>query len=482
MASNRKRTPPPTKPTTAAHRRALPAVSAVLETDAARAGIAEHGRRVMTEKVRAVLADLRDAASGSQTGQAADAVAEAALERANAQARLNQRPVFNLTGTVLHTNLGRAVLAEAAREAALDAMRSASNLEFDLETGQRGERDDHVSELIKELTGAEDAIVVNNNAAALILILNTLARGKQTIVSRGELVEIGGSFRLPDIMARAGTRLFEVGTTNRTHARDYQDAIGVKTALLMKVHTRNYRVEGFTAEVSHRDVARIAQAAGLPFVDDLGSGALVALEDFGLPAERTVRTAVGDGADLVTFSGDKLLGGPQAGLIAGRSDLVRKLAKNPLKRALRLDRIRLAALEATLRLYRDPARLAARLPTLRFLARPRAEIHALAGQLLKTVNAALEPRFAVSVIACDSETGSGALPLATLPSAGLAIAPRQAKGAGRQLQALAAALRKLPRPVIGRIAEGQLILDLRCLEDVEAFAAQIGLVNPVQSA
>ncbi len=455
----------------------LPSVDALLKTEIARAAVARHGRLVVTAALRAALTDARRGDGAISADANADQLAAEATARADAESRPSQRPVFNLTGTVLHTNLGRAILAEAAREAALAAMSEATNLEFDLATGKRGERDDHVRGLLTELTGAEDAIAVNNNAAAVILCLNTLALRKEVVVSRGELVEIGGAFRMPDVMARAGAKLREVGATNRTHLQDYRDAIGRRTGAIMKVHTSNFLVQGFVASAAHRDVAALAREAKIPFIDDLGSGALADLADYGLPFERTVRAAVADGADLVTFSGDKILGGPQAGLIVGKRELIGRLARNPLKRALRLDRIRLAALEATLRLYRDPDSVAARLPTLRLLTRSRADIRAMAERLRPALANALRDAWDVAVVDCESETGSGALPLATVPSAGIAIAARSQKGAGRALDALAARLRRLPQPVIGRIQENRLILDFRCLEREADFAAQLVMLD-----
>ncbi|MDO5705775.1 MAG: L-seryl-tRNA(Sec) selenium transferase [Paracoccus sp. (in: a-proteobacteria)] len=447
--------------------RALPSVDQVLNGPAGRAMIAAHGRTATTAAVRA---ELDAARAAIRAGGRADDVATGAAARLDAAAQTTLRPMLNLTGTVLHTNLGRAILAEPAIRAAVTAMANPLALEFDLETGGRGKRDDHLRGLIVELTGAEDATVVNNNAAAVLIALNTLAQGRDAIVSRGELIEIGGAFRMPDIMARAGCRLVEVGTTNRTHPRDYQAALGPDTGLILKVHTSNYRIEGFTAEVPAPELAAIARAAGVPLLNDLGSGSLVDLSHYGMRREPTVAEAVAEGADLVTFSGDKLLGGPQAGFIAGRRDLIAAIDKNPLKRAVRLDKIRIAALEATLRLYRDPDRLVQTLPTLAVLARPAADIAAQAARLAPRIDAILAPHgFAAAPCTCASQIGSGALPVDTIPSAGLRLT-----GAGGDApDRLAAHLRALPTPIIGHIRDGALILDLRCLPDDDALTGAL---------
>jgi L-seryl-tRNA(Ser) seleniumtransferase len=455
-----------------------PSVDEVLRSPHCELAIARHGRQATTGAVRQVLERLR-----RDEGVAAvpvEAIAERALASLEERERPSQRPVINLTGTVLHTNLGRALLAEEAIEAVVAAMRAPTNLEYEIAAGQRGERDAHVRELIRELTGAEDAVLVNNNASAVLLVLNTLAREREAVVSRGELIEIGGAFRMPDIMARAGAVLREVGTTNRTHLRDYAQAIGPQTGLLMKVHTSNYLVQGFTAEVSPAELAKLGREHGIPFVDDLGSGTLVDLTRWGLRHEKTVQDALKGGADLVTFSGDKLLGGPQAGIVAGRKDLVAKLAKNPLKRALRLDKLRLAALEATLKLYRDPDRLAQRLPTLRLFTRSAAELRDLAERLLPALSGAVGAGWIVEIVDCSSQIGSGALPLETLPSAGLALKPA-GKASGSAVEGLAAAFRSLPLPVIGRISQGALLFDLRCLEDEAAFTSQLRQLKPEAS-
>jgi L-seryl-tRNA(Ser) seleniumtransferase len=333
-----------------------------------------------------------------------------------------------------------------------------------------------VRDLLCELTGAEDATVVNNNAAAVLLVLNTLAKGREAIVSRGELIEIGGAFRMPEIMSRAGAKLVEVGTTNRTHKKDYVGAIGPKTGLILKVHTSNYRIEGFTKEVGARELADLAKKHKVLLINDLGSGTLIDLSRFGLAHEPTVKEAIADGADLVTFSGDKLLGGPQAGFIVGRKELIARLKSNPMKRALRIDKIRLAALEATLKLYRDPDRLASRLPTLRFLARPKQDIEAAAQRLKPRVAERVGSGFDVVVTACASQIGSGALPMETVPSAGLAIKSRVRRG-GRVITSLSNAMRRLPIPVVGRIEDNALILDLRCLDDEAGFLANLATLD-----
>lgn len=455
----------------------MPAVERLLGSEAGLALAAAHGRSALVETVRGVLAEFRgrndDADEATVLAQAAGRLA--------LLARSSLRPVFNLTGTVLHTNLGRAPLPLEAAEAVVAAMTRATNLEFDLETGRRGERDDHVEDLIRRLTGAEAAIVVNNNAAAVLLVLNALALGREVIVSRGELVEIGGSFRVPEVMVRAGCTLREVGTTNRTHLRDYADAIGPQTGLVMKVHQSNYEIRGFTAAASEPELGRLCAARGVPFAVDLGSGNLLDLAAYGLPPEPTVREALAQ-ADLVTFSGDKLLGAVQCGIVAGRADLVETIRRNPLKRALRVDKMTYAALEAVLRLYLHPERLRERLPSLRLLTRPQPEIEAQARRLLAPFAARLAGRAEVSAEPCMSQIGSGALPVETLPSMALVLR-RPGSGDGRRagsgawLEDLAARLRRLPVPVIGRISEDALRLDLRTLEDETGFLAAIAALE-----
>jgi len=366
---------------------------------------------------------------------------------------------------VLHTNLGRALLPPEAARAVAQVVSAPVNLEYDLASGRRGERDSLIERNLCELTGAAAAMVVNNNAAAVLLLLSVLARRREVLVSRGELIEIGGSFRLPDIMRRAGVRLIEVGTTNRTHPQDYAQALCARTALLMKVHTSNYAISGFTASVPIGELVRLGRAHGLPVVADLGSGSLIDLKRWHLPAEPTVRDAIEAGADLVTFSGDKLLGGPQAGLLVGRADLIERLRRDPLRRALRVGKLTLAALDAVLTLYRTPEHLAERLTTLRLLTRPVSQLQLQATRLRGALQRALGESYAVGEMPLFSQIGSGALPTEQLPSHGLAVRAVQRKRAS--LTRLEAAFRALPRPVIGRIADDTLWLDLRCLEPTE---------------
>jgi L-seryl-tRNA(Ser) seleniumtransferase len=465
---------------TAAQPQDLPAVDRLLRSAQGQALLAEHGHTLVSGQARALLDERRaQALAGTLGSDDATLAALAAALAARIEARLapRLRRVLNLSGTVIHTNLGRALLADAALAQVLATMAAPNNLEYDLAAGGRGDRDSLVEELLCTLTGAEAATVVNNNAAAVLLTIAALAREREVIVSRGELVEIGGAFRMPEVMAAAGATLVEVGTTNRTHPQDYARAIGARTALLMKVHTSNYAVQGYTAAVDEAELARIAHAHGLPLASDLGSGALVDLSAWGLPHEPTPQDKLAAGCDLVSFSGDKLLGGPQAGLIVGRRGAIERIRRCPMKRALRVSKLPLAALEATLRLYLRPERLARDLPTLRLLTRPAAAIRAQAQALQPALAAALAPSYAVEVVTLQGQIGSGSLPVERLPSAGLAVAPVRKKGVGRALDALAEALRALPLPVIGRIAEDRLLLDLRGLEDPQPLLEQLGALR-----
>jgi L-seryl-tRNA(Ser) seleniumtransferase len=379
------------------------------------------------------------------------------------------RPVVNATGVVLHTNLGRALLSPLALERLELTAGAYSNLELDLASKERGSRYAHVEALLRRLTGAEDALVVNNNAAAVLLALETLAHGKQVIVSRGELIEIGGEFRIPDIMLRSGALLREVGATNRTHLRDYTDAIGPETALLLKVHASNYRVVGFTADVSSRELVELGRERGLPVMEDLGSGSLIDLRPWGFPYEPTVQEVVASGVDIVSFSGDKLLGGPQAGIIVGRRGLVARLKKNPWNRALRIDKLTLAALEATLYAY-DAGRALETVPTLRMLAEPLADVRRRARRLLTRIPEDIRRRLAATVVEDQAQVGGGALPTVELPTAAVALGATPAAA-----RALDEALRRGDPPIIGRITSDRLLLDCRTVlpSQVAAVAGAI---------
>ncbi|OGL20844.1 MAG: L-seryl-tRNA(Sec) selenium transferase, partial [Candidatus Rokubacteria bacterium RIFCSPLOWO2_12_FULL_69_21] len=375
-------------------------------------------------------------------------------------------PVVNATGVVLHTNLGRALLSPLTLERLRRVGSAYSNLELDLKTKERGSRYVHVDGLLKRLTGAPASLVVNNNAAAVLLALESLARGKEVIVSRGELIEIGGEFRIPDIMRRSGAILREVGTTNRTHLKDYADAIGPETALLLKVHTSNYRVLGFTAQVPTRDLVELGRSRGIPAMEDLGSGCFVDLRPYGFPYEPTVQEAVAAGLDLVSFSGDKLLGGPQAGIVVGKTELVERLKKNPLNRALRIDKLTLAGLEATLYAY-EAGNAIETIPTLRMLTERLAAVRRRARRLLRRLSPPVAAALGAALSEGRAQVGGGSLPLVELPTVALAIGT-----AGRPAQQLDEALRNGEPPVIGRIADDRLLLDCRTVlnSDIPALA------------
>ncbi|WP_421355884.1 L-seryl-tRNA(Sec) selenium transferase [Pseudocitrobacter faecalis] len=446
----------------------LPATDRLLR-DAAFASLLEnHGHSQVVEQLRQLQDEARQAIrdTGELPGWSDDWAGEV-TRRFVADTQSAIRPVINLTGTVLHTNLGRAQQAEAAIAAVTQVMRDPVTLEYDLDGAGRGHRDRALADLLCRLTGAEDACIVNNNAAAVLLMLAATASGKEVVVSRGELVEIGGAFRIPDVMRQAGCELHEVGTTNRTHAKDYRQAVNENTGLLMKVHTSNYSIEGFTKTVEEAELAEIGRELDIPVVADLGSGSLVDLSQYGLPKEPMPQEMIAAGVSLVSFSGDKLLGGPQAGIIVGKKAMIAQLQQHPLKRALRADKMTLAALEATLRLYLHPERLASDLPTLRLLNRRADEIHAQAERLREPLTQRYGDEFSVTVMECASQIGSGSLPVDRLPSAAITFTPKD--GRGSRLETLANRWRSLPVPVIGRIYDGRLWLDLRCLEDESRF-------------
>ncbi len=449
----------------------LPSIDRLLLTPPLRDLEPELPHRLLAEAARQTVAELRE--DLLQNGPTPDltpaTVADRAARRARMLARSNLRPVLNLTGTLLHTNLGRAPLAPSALAALTAVSRGYANLEFEIETGERGRRDSHVEALLRQLTGAEAATVVNNNAGAVLLALTALARGREAIVSRGELIEIGGAFRIPEVMTAGGVLLREVGTTNKTHRRDYEDAIGEASGLLLKVHTSNFRVLGFTASVSGAELVELGRIHGLPVMEDLGSGLLLDLSPYGIPLEPTVAGAVAAGIDVVTFSGDKLLGGPQAGIIVGRTTAIEKIRHHPLARALRSDKLTLTALEATLRLYLDPPLALREIPVLRMLATPAAELLQRCRRLQRRLRRVCGNRLEICVAATTSAVGGGALPLTELPGYALALTAPDLSA-----DALAARLRRGTVAVIGRIQDDRLLLDPRTLavkEEADLVAA-----------
>lgn len=441
----------------------IPAIDGLLREDGIAARVGLYGQTYIVSVLREMQDDARGSVRDKQ--QLPDWHSDWADELSCRLDREREalRPVINLTGTVLHTNLGRALQAEAAIDAVTNVMRYPVTLEYSLDDAGRGHRDSVVAERLCQLTGAEAACIVNNNAAAVLLVLATMATGREVIVSRGELVEIGGAFRVPEVMSQAGCRLVEVGTTNRTHLRDYQCAISEQTALLMKVHTSNYHIEGFTAEVNGQELAALGLEHAVPTVIDLGSGALIDMTQWGLPEEPMPQRYLEQGIDIVTFSGDKLLGGPQAGIILGKKEWIDAIQQHPLKRALRADKMTLAALDATLRLYRRPEKLAQTLPSLRLLTRSADDIYDMAQRLLPKIQAYYGDDWVIRTESCSSQIGSGSLPVERLAGWALTFTPQNGKGSA--LATLTQSHRRLTTPVIGRVNDGRLWWDLRCLED-----------------
>ena len=446
--------------------RQIPGVDSLLLMDSVQEILLRHPRKLVLDAVREVLEETRKqilADAACFPGIDPQALARSVAERTERLAEFTLRPVVNATGIVIHTNLGRSLLCESALERLQIVCGGYNNLEYDLQKGERGSRHVHAEAILRELTGAEAALVVNNNAGAVFLVLNTLAKGREVIVSRGQLVEIGGSFRIPDVMSASGAILREVGTTNRTHLRDYASAINENTSLLMKVHTSNYRIVGFTAEVSLEELVGLGRDGGLPVVEDLGSGCFVDLAPFGLQGETTVQETVRAGADLVTFSGDKLLGGPQAGLIVGKRELVEKCRKNPLTRAFRVDKMTLAALESTLRLYRDPRQAIEQIPTLRLIAASAEELKERAEQLAALLRETVgSGSFHIQVLPGFSQVGGGSLPAQNLPTFVVAVSS-QTFGPNR----IEENLRANNPPVIGRIESDCFLMDMRTVRQSE---------------
>lgn len=450
--------------------RALPSVEKLLTSSSLQSLLRRYSRAYVTDTVRTVLTALRQEilAGAVVVRIEEDEIVRRVTAAIARDDRSPLRSVVNATGTVLHTNLGRALLAQAAIDEVVRVAATPVTLEYDLSEGGRGDRDEVIEADLLALTGAEAATVVNNNAAAVLLALNTLAEGKEGIVSRGELVEIGGSFRIPDVMRKSGVALREVGTTNRTRVQDYAEAITAQTGVLLKVHPSNYRILGFTSAVALEELVALGRTQNVPVMEDLGAGALIDLATYGLPREPVVAERVATGADVITFSGDKLLGGPQAGLIVGRKEVIAQIKKNPFKRALRADKLTLAALSATLRLYRRSPDLAAELPTLRWLTRPRAEMEAIAVQALPLLQTRLGEEFVITVEDASAQIGSGALPEEEVPSRVLAIRHPRLSG-----EKIAARFRAADPPILGRVHGGAFLLDLRGIFAAEELAPQV---------
>lgn len=445
--------------------RAIPSVDKLLKTPRGSALVAEFGHHAFVDQARSLVEQIRHQIQQDQSLpdviQTENGIFDVISDRLQAQKQVAIKKVFNLTGTVLHTNLGRGLWSQGAIAAATDAMKHNVALEFDIDAGKRSHRDLYISQLLQQITGAEAACVVNNNAAAVLLMLATFAQGKEVIVSRGELVEIGGAFRIPDIMQQAGCKLVEVGTTNRTHLHDYRHAINENTAFLMKIHTSNFHIQGFTASVSEEELVELGKEFDLPVISDLGSGSLADLTAFNLPEEPMVQQKIAAGVDLVSFSGDKLLGGPQAGIIIGKKALIDRLQQHPLKRVLRCDKVILSALEATLRHYLFPDKLAENLPTLQLLTQSLESLQHKAEQLKTTLHKRLDSRYLLQIEPSLAQIGSGALPTEQIPSIAVTISASKQS----DLLDLEKHFKTYPQPIIARMHQQKMWLDLRSVAE-----------------
>lgn len=445
--------------------RAIPSVDKLLKTPRGSALVAEFGHHAFVDQARSLIEQIRHQIQQDQSLpdviQTENGIFDVISDRLQAQKQVAIKKVFNLTGTVLHTNLGRGLWSQGAIAAATDAMKHNVALEFDIDAGKRSHRDLYISQLLQQITGAEAACVVNNNAAAVLLMLATFAQGKEVIVSRGELVEIGGAFRIPDIMQQAGCKLVEVGTTNRTHLRDYRHVINENTAFLMKIHTSNFHIQGFTASVSEEELVELGKEFDLPVISDLGSGSLTDLTAFNLPEEPMVQQKIAAGVDLVSFSGDKLLGGPQAGIIIGKKALIDRLQQHPLKRVLRCDKVILSALEATLRHYLFPDKLAENLPTLQLLTQSLESLQHKAEQLKTTLHKRLDSRYLLQIEPSLAQIGSGALPTEQIPSIAVTISASKQS----DLLDLEKHFKTYPQPIIARMHQQKMWLDLRSVAE-----------------
>jgi L-seryl-tRNA(Ser) seleniumtransferase len=444
----------------------IPAVDRLLSSSLLVRLMPRYPRALVLKAIHQVLEEIRQEIKGDAFRDLSKLSVEPVSERVGERLeRLDQpslRPVINATGIVVHTNLGRSLLAERVLQKFRPLAGGYSNLEFDLNKGERGSRYTHIEEILKEITGAQAAMVVNNNAAAVLLSLDTLAKGREVIVSRGQLVEIGGSFRVPDVMKRSGAKMVEVGTTNKTHLRDYESAIGPETALLLRVHQSNFQIVGFTEEVDTATLVNLGRKHGLPVMEDLGSGCFIDFSKYGLQKEPTVQDVVSQGADVVTFSGDKMLGGPQAGIILGRKDLIETIRKNQLTRALRIDKLTLLALEETLRIYRDEQAALREIPTLRMILQPYKALKANARRLMRMIGDLDPGNFSLALSDGDSKVGGGALPLLSLPSSLVSLSPGKLSA-----NTMEDWLRAYDPPIIARVEKERVLLDVRTIQDKE---------------